>query len=122
MFLADQQISLYGGLWLILVRDGSPLLERPAQILNRREPSQVSILPLAAGLLAIDALYLRPLRLDVGYNVPGAAEALNYKFRLSSFLARKQAWLVYGTIVPTGFLFVLLNLRKVPQRFPEICN
>lgn len=116
MFLADQQIAVFGVLWLILLATSS-LLEQPAPILDRRV-LRALIVPLLFGVLASYALYLRPLKLDVGYNMPGAAEALSYSFRLSSFLVRRQAWLVYGTIVPLGFVVVLSSLRKVPRAAP----
>jgi hypothetical protein len=118
MFLADQQIVLFGILWLVLLGTIS-LIQHPTTILNRRLLLTM-LVPVLGAAIASYALYFRPLRFDVGYNVPGAAEALTYSTGPAFLRSPHLLWTVYGALVPLGIPLAIFRLRRVPRATPWI--
>ena len=116
MFLADQQVALFGSLWLALL--GGHFFLSPGGWSRLRRAGPALVVPAVAALLAAYVLYLRPWHLDVGYDVPGAAEAHNYSDGPSAFLHLNLGWAYYGIILPLALPFVLARLGKVPRAIP----
>jgi hypothetical protein len=116
MFLADQQVALFGSMWLVVLAAGHFLSPGGATRLRRLGPALV--VPAATGLLVAYFFYLRPWRLDLGYDVPGASEALNYSDGPSAFLHLSLGWAYYGIILPLAFPVVLARLGKVRRAIP----
>jgi hypothetical protein len=111
--LADQQIVLFGTLWLIILAVHAAIYRSPA-VLNRRFLTAVGFAAFLGGI-ACYFLYFRPYWLDAGYNVPGAVEALEYSYGPASFVNPPLVWGMYGTIVPIGLLAGLALIRRVPR-------
>jgi hypothetical protein len=116
MLLADQVVALFGSLWLVLL--AAMFFLSPGGAIRLRRLAPALVVPAAAALLAAYVLYLRPWRLDVGYDVPGAIEAYNYSDRPSAFLHFNQAWAIYGILLPVAVPLVLARLGKVRSAIP----
>jgi hypothetical protein len=110
--LTDQQVALFGGFWLVILGAHS-IVRRRGDVCNASFLTGVSIAIFAASCAAY-VLFFRPLKLDVGYNVPGAIEAVNYSYGPASFVNAKLVWFMYGTVVPIGLIAALFLSRQVP--------
>jgi hypothetical protein len=118
LLLIDQQIALFGVLWLAVL--SVCLCLTPVgrqQMFNRRL--------LAAALLAVALaapvgywLYLKPLTELTGYTVPAASEAATYSYPLSLLWTPSMAWRVYGSVLIAGLLSGLLVAVRVPAVIP----
>jgi hypothetical protein len=118
MLLTDQQVALFGSMWLVLLAAALFLSPGGATRLRRLGPALA--VPAATALLTAYVLYIRPWRLDLGYDVPGASEALKYSDGPSDFLHLNYAWAYYGIILPLAFPFVVARLAKVRRAIPWI--
>lgn len=116
MFLADQQVAMFGSMWLVVLAAACFLAPGGATRFRRLGPTLV--VPAATGLLVAYFFYIRPWRLDLGYDVPGASEAHNYSERPSAFLHLSLGWAYYGIILPLAFPIVLARLGRVRRAIP----
>jgi hypothetical protein len=116
MFLADQQVALYGSMWLVLLA-ASRFLRRGGWARLRRLAPAMLVLA-SAGLAAAYVLYLRPWKYDLGYDVPGAVEALHYSDRPEHYLHFGLFWTFYGVVLPIAMPIVLARLVRVREAIP----
>ncbi len=116
MFLADQQVALYGSMWLVLLAANRFLRRGGLARLRRLAPAMLVLA--SAGFAAAYVLYLRPWKYDLGYDVPGAVEALNYSDRPEHLLHFGLFWTLYGVVLPVAMPIVLARLGRVREAIP----
>jgi hypothetical protein len=111
--LADQQVVLFCGFWLVILVVHAVIVRR-GDLLDRR-------FLLAAGAVLLIAtppahlLYYRPLTRDVGYTVPWAGEALNYSVSPWLFASPSFVWHVYGALLPVALVAGCVLARRYPE-------
>ena len=113
MFLMDQQVALFGSVWLSFV--GVDALMRRGRSLLRRPVLLATALPMLVGALAAYLLYFRALKYDVGYAVPGADEAVHDSPGIDFFGHPTYIWMTYGTVLPIAAVVALLLVRRLPE-------
>ena len=74
--MADQQITLFCALWVVVL-SGHLVLTRGREVMDTRFSALAAAVLLVSALPAY-LLYYRPLTRDIGYTVPDVSEALNY--------------------------------------------
>jgi hypothetical protein len=109
MLAADQQVAMFGLLWLALLA-GYVGISRPRQLLSN---PVVRVLALAAIPLAPFAywLYVQPFFSTSQYTVPHPSEALTYSYPMSLLWTPSMIWSVYGIVMPAGALAAFGVLR-----------
>ncbi|MDP9000768.1 MAG: hypothetical protein M3O46_11730 [Myxococcota bacterium] len=116
--LADQQITLFGALWLVVFAVYAVRERRAALVDSRFLRCCIAVVLISA--VPAYLLYYRPLTRDLGYTVPGAIEAYNYSMRLGDLLDPRITWQIYGLVLPAGLLAGLLLLRRQPRLWPWV--
>jgi hypothetical protein len=113
MFLMDQQVALFGSLWLAIVVVDAFVRRVPAP--GRRRALLALALPAVVTAVAAYLLYFRALHYDLGYDVPDPSEAANYSPGREFFGSPRYLWKTYGTLVPIGALAALALARRLPE-------
>ena len=118
LLLIDQQIALFGVLWLVVVFLGLCLTPAGRHQMFDRRVVTVVLLAIALALPAGYWLYVRPFMQVTGYSVPAASEAATYSYPLSLLWTPSMAWRVYGSVLIGGLLSALLIAIRVPKVLP----
>ena len=109
MLAADQQIALFGVLWL-----GVLAVARARRIADRRLLG-AAVLVVALVAPAVAWLYLQPFAGAGGYTVPAASEAATYSYPIWLLWTPAPFWRVYGTVLPLGVIAAAgIAFRKRP--------
>jgi hypothetical protein len=106
MLLVDQQIAMYGAIWL-------SLLGARALFSGRLSIASARAIAIACVVVSVPFvwLYVRPLALQ-DYTVPGVSEALVYSYPLSLPWRPAIVWRAYGLVLPLTFLAAAWHMRR----------
>jgi hypothetical protein len=106
LLLVDQQMALFGLLWLMVL--GADALVR-----GRISRPALRSLAMAAAVVVIPFLWLYAAPLTAtGYTVPAASEAATYSYPPSLFWRPAMIWRAYGAMLPLAFLAATWQLRR----------
>jgi hypothetical protein len=106
MLLADQQIALYGFLWLTVVAVSALFSGRLSVAACRWLVPAIAIV-----LAPFIWLYARPFAAR-GYTVPAAFEASTYSYPISLLWRPALVWRAYGALLPIAFVAGAWQLRR----------
>ena len=122
LLLIDQQIALFGVLWLVVVFLCRCFTTAGRHQIFDRRVMTVVLLAIALASPAGYRLYLQPLMQVTGYTVPAASEAATYSYPLSLLWTPSMAWRVYGSVLIGGLLSTLLIAVRVPTTTPLVAR
>jgi hypothetical protein len=118
LLLIDQQMAMFGALWLTalflclcLTRAGR------TRILDRRAAA-ATLLAVALALPGASWLYLQPFWEVTGYTVPAASEAETYSYPFWLLWTPWLAWRVYGAVLIGGLLSALVIAGRLRALLP----
>lgn len=110
MLLADQQMTIFGGL-LIVLYVAVVAATRPRDLTSTRLLGAVAFVLLLL-VYPFLVLYVRPFFQTSGYTVPHASEAFNYSIPPMLLLHPSHLWRIYGVLLPGALVVALFVLRR----------
>jgi hypothetical protein len=120
MLAADQQIALYGLVWLgVLTCALAPL-----RVNRMAAPILAGAVALTIASVAPAAywLYVQPFTGQINYSVPAASEAATYSYPASLLWTPSMIWRVYGTVLPVGLIAALAVAVSRPSILPWLAG
>ena len=120
MLADDQQIALYGFVWLGLITS----LVAPFRVQRKTVPGLLSAFALTIVCVAPLAywLFVQPFTGQVGYSVPAASEAATYSYPARLLWTPSMIWRVYGTILPLGLIAAVPIAASRPSILPWLAG
>ncbi len=120
MLAADQQIALYGLVWLSVLACAAA----PFRVRRMTAPSLAGAVALTIAFVAPAAywLYVQPFTGQINYSVPAASEAATYSYPASLLWTPSMIWRVYGTVLPVGLIAALAIAVSRPSILPWLAG
>jgi hypothetical protein len=120
MLAADQQVALYGVVWLGVLTCALA----PFRVSRLSAPTVAGAVALTIAFVAPVAywLYLQPFTAQINYSVPAASEAATYSYPASLLWTPSMIWRVYGTVLPVGLIAALGIAVSKPSILPWLAG